>query len=518
MHRIVLLCAALEVVAAASSFRVSNTLGSHMVLQRDRPSVVWGFADPGVVVTTHFKGQGYNATTDSTGVWRQHLPTQPATTQPATIGFESSDGGRTKLTDVLFGDVHICSGQSNMQFTLRSNAGVPNLTQEVALAAHYPLLRLFTVGQGTSSTTPLQQLKTIQFGWNVSSPEVVGGAGWQEFSAVCWFTFRDVFDQLGGKVPFGLISNNWGGTPIEHWSSPSAIAKCSATKKDSTLYNAMIHPYLVGPMAIRTAIWYQGEANVGAAGYYACQQPAMVADWRRSFNTNFTFGFVVIAPCDCYQGNFNAADLRNAQLATVGAIPKVAFSVVTDGVYPYSSPGDIHPVNKQLTGSRLAAQLLAVEYGMPSAKAVIPTFHNQSARGPVVEVLLEGCNGGCRTINATRPSQVHPNHTATFSIQTDDINNTWWPAKATVTQDGNGYYIEPESGCIIGNAIATSYGRADYPLNVAVNAYDMPVAPWCFFMNGSACYDRLEDTTPLLHLDQAHYSDLSASARESRAI
>ena len=81
---------------------------------------------------------------------------------------------------------------------------------EIAAADHYPLIRLFTVGQGTNSTTPLQQLKTIEQPWTVASSAAVGVGAWKSFSAVCWFTYRRVFDALGGNVPQGLISNNWG--------------------------------------------------------------------------------------------------------------------------------------------------------------------------------------------------------------------------------------------------------------------------------------------------------------------
>ena len=109
---------------AATTCHVSNVYGSHMVLQRDRPAVVQGFATAGVTVTVSLNGVAMPAvTTDATGVWRASLPAQPATTASSTLSYSCSDGPTpAPLTDVLFGDVHICSGQSNMQFTLTSNA------------------------------------------------------------------------------------------------------------------------------------------------------------------------------------------------------------------------------------------------------------------------------------------------------------------------------------------------------------------------------------------------------------
>lgn len=143
-----------------------------------------------------------------------------------------------------------------MQFTPLSNAGVPNITAELAAANLYPLIRTFTVGEGTSSATPLLELKTILQNWSIASNTSIGGPGWSYTSAVCWFTYRNVFNELGGSVPQGIIGNNWGGTPIQHWSSPDALKICNGGT-DSTLWNAMVLPYVTGPMVVRTAIWYQ---------------------------------------------------------------------------------------------------------------------------------------------------------------------------------------------------------------------------------------------------------------------
>lgn len=331
-------------VAAASTFNVSNVFGSHMVrsghsawgsrgwrhgaprdaggevrgpathlhastsnasarragtqlqvLQRDRPVIVYGGAAPGVTVKTVFAGDTYGpVAADANGTWRQTLPATAAG-GPYVLTFSSSDGGAATLDDVLFGDVHLCGGQSNMQFTLLSNAGVPNATAEIAAANAYPAIRVFTVGQGTTSTTPLAQLGSIEQGWALAANTSIGLGGWTAFSAVCWFTYRDIFNALGGTVPQGLVSNNWGGTPyvaaaaallpcasthththihaftpqpathvldavcsIQHWSSPAALAQCDGGV-DSTLWNAMINPYVVGPFSFRTAIWYQGN-------------------------------------------------------------------------------------------------------------------------------------------------------------------------------------------------------------------------------------------------------------------
>ena len=98
---------------AVAGMELSNTLGSGMVLQRSPGAArLFGFASPGATITTQFKLTNYTTTVGADGVWRQALPPQPACFVPTTLWFWCSDGSRANLTDVLFGDVHICGGQS----------------------------------------------------------------------------------------------------------------------------------------------------------------------------------------------------------------------------------------------------------------------------------------------------------------------------------------------------------------------------------------------------------------------
>lgn len=503
----------LVLLAAVSShaLTLSNTLGNHMVLQRGVPAVVWGFAAQGTTVTTTFQGVSYKSSADATGVWRQQLPAQAATTSGQTISFSATDGGSTTLSDVLFGDVHICSGQSNMQFTLLSNAGVPNVTQELQRANKYPLIRVFTVGQGNQSDTPFTQLASIEQPWAVASSASIGVGGWSAFSAVCWFTYRDIFDALGGTVPQGLISNNWGGTPIQHWSSPDALKVCNGPK-DSVLWNAMVVPYTVGPMAVRTAIWYQGEANVGSAQYYNCQFPAMIADWRAKLPGLGTFGFVQIAACDtCYGTTPAAGDLRQAQLAPLFTLPRIAFAVSNDLVVPWSAAGDIHPTNKQAVSARLANQMLAIEYGFETLHTY-PMYAGASAstsgKTVTVTVQLTGCLKGCTVTAETWPSTA-PNGTyAGWQVQTDDAARSWWNATAIPTADGQGLVLTATTSSPGLNAVASAYGRAPWPITAAYNSDNLPVVSWCYTLGGVICFNdstlnvdtpqpiRVRDTMP----------------------
>ena len=147
-----------------------------------------------------------------------------------------------------------------MQFTVHT---AWNATAEIAAAANYPSIRVMTVGQGTQSSHPLADLGSIAQPWAPASPASIGLGDWSAFSAVAWFFGRDVYDALaaaGTPVPLGLVSDNWGGTAIQAWSSPAALEACGWAGGGSNLWNAMIHPLAVGPLALTGFLWY-GEGR-----------------------------------------------------------------------------------------------------------------------------------------------------------------------------------------------------------------------------------------------------------------
>ena len=155
-----------------------------------------------------------------------------------------------------------------------------NGTVEILRGDSYPHVRLFTASPANCSTIPFEDLQPASVGMkNIST----GIPGWsygtaalnQSFSGVCWLFGRDLFDMLGGEVPIGLIDDSCGGTPIEHWTTPNALSNCSDSRwgpsppppgisctpgqtrcPDSILYNALIHPYTIGPMSVSGFTWY----------------------------------------------------------------------------------------------------------------------------------------------------------------------------------------------------------------------------------------------------------------------
>jgi sialate O-acetylesterase len=241
-------------------------------------------------------------------------------------------------------------------------AGMNNMSAEIAAAdlPQYSDIRLFTVGQGTTSATPLESLQTVSHNWTKASAAALGGKAWNEFSAICWLTGREIHDAL--DVPVGLISSNWGGTSIQVWMPSKANELCNTGNWSGDRHNAMINPYMVGPMQMAGVLWYQGESNNGQGRYYSTAFPCLIQAWRQLFEQPALWvGFVQVAGYQ-YGGASRpdpSADLRQGQLAALG-LPNVAVATTID-------TGDwicVHPPDKQTPSHRLAAAALDQIYGM----------------------------------------------------------------------------------------------------------------------------------------------------------
>jgi sialate O-acetylesterase len=128
------------------------------------------------------------------------------------------------IRDVLFGDVWICSGQSNMELTVGM---IYNGTEEIANAGNYPKIRVFTTAL-KGSFTPVEELLNITLNWSIASSSSIGGPQWDYMSAVCWLYGRQIHQALGGR-PIGLIATSYGGTAIEYWMPPKALQDCNTT-------------------------------------------------------------------------------------------------------------------------------------------------------------------------------------------------------------------------------------------------------------------------------------------------
>jgi sialate O-acetylesterase len=203
------LCGPLRAGEAERPF-VHHLFSDHMVLQRDLPVPVWGWTEPGKEVTVTIGATVAKATADAHGRWMVKIGPFPAG-GPHTVAVTGPQSA--SFSDVLFGDVWICSGQSNMEMGI---GNVNDAKDEIAKAA-YPQIRLFTVPKSIA-TEPQAQV-TGQ--WQPCTPETVAAGGWNGFSAVGYFFGRDLHRET--KIPIGLIHTSWGGTIAEAWTSAEAL-------------------------------------------------------------------------------------------------------------------------------------------------------------------------------------------------------------------------------------------------------------------------------------------------------
>lgn len=381
-----------------------------------------------------------------------------------------------------------------MQFAVDNGL---NATEEVAAAANFPTIRVFTVGEGTSSNVSLSNLTTITQPWAVASPASIGVANWTAFSAVCWFFGRNVHQALGGTVPLGLISNNWGGTPVQAWSSPDALAQCKQpvegpvalpgadagprSNTPSVLWNAMMAPYTIGPLAMKGFTWFQGEANAGQAAYYACQFPAMISDWRAKLGVpEAWFGFVQLEPWIAGTG-YSLAQFRDAQLNAT-TLPAVHFATAIDIGDPTSPFGSVHPRHKQIVGARLAASALAESYGMPSVPHASPQYAgaSPSVTGTQlsVTVALTPSSGPLTLTNAACPTNlgVPAAQCAYPTIFTAQGPAAGYNATLSLSTDGLSIVLAAAAASAGETITGTAYGYGTWPI-ITVYAGDCWAAP-----------------------------------------
>ncbi len=338
-----------------AKIRLPHVIGDHMVLQRNTETKLWGWSDPGekIIVVTSWNKKTYEITGSSLAKWQVSIST-PKAGGPYEISITGSSN-QIVIRDIMIGEVWVCSGQSNMEWN--AIRGFDNAQEEVS-KANYSDIRLFQIPKVTS-TYPQDDCPGS---WQVCSPESM-----RTFSAVGYFFGRELYNNL--NIPIGLINTSWGGTPAEVWTPENVILddsefKASKEKVSTTafwprnpgvLYNAMIHP--IQYYGIQGAIWYQGESNTANPFTYRRLFPAMIESWRKSWNHDFSFYYVQIAPFN-YQTPIVGALVREAQLMAMETVPKSGMVVISDIGDLY----DIHPRNKQDVGKRLAAWALHHDY------------------------------------------------------------------------------------------------------------------------------------------------------------
>ena len=385
MHRLLILfilCLSAQLTMA--NITLPAIFGDNMVLQQRDTVTIWGWGkalEP-VSVQVSWQEQPLRDTVNSKGQWAVRVLT-PAAGGPHTIAIRGWN--EIRLENVMTGEVWLCSGQSNMEWSAR--LGIDSADVETA-RANYPNIRFFTVMHRTAETPQLD----LDGAWQMCTPETM-----HDFSAAAYFFARKVQQEL--NVPFGLINTSWGGTPAEGWTPEwvfehdEVLAASSqkinempwAPRERAIVYNAMVAP--LTPFRIAGALWYQGETNTANAETYTRLFSAMIGAWREAWGYEFPFYFAQIAPFT--YGPDAGVKVRDAQRRTLAAVPNTGMIVTSD----IGDTTDIHPRNKQDVGLRFAGLALKDHYGKNNVVSSGPLYRSMEVDGRRVRLFFDHAEG-----------------------------------------------------------------------------------------------------------------------------
>jgi sialate O-acetylesterase len=352
-------------ISVEAKILLPQIISSNMVLQRDKKIDIWGFAGAGEQVTVSFAGQTRKATTDQTGNWSVQLSPLETSWKPQSMVI--SGGNKIILSNILVGEVWICSGQSNMEYPMRKLVKIPKPKKEYlgfpfdeVAKAHNSLIRIFLVNRKA-----LIKPDSIHKSWSVAQDSAL-----RAFSAVGYFFAKELQQKL--NVPVGVISSAISGSPIEPWISTEAFKEADYFKNKKVgndpgkFYTPMIQP--LTKFKVRGFLWYQGETNcfLNETISYAYKMKTLITSWRKAWNDgDLPFYYVQIAP-------FNYSKTKGKVVLTEDTEPQfweaqtqllrlpntgmVSTNDLTD------SNEDLHPTYKWEVARRLALWALAKTY------------------------------------------------------------------------------------------------------------------------------------------------------------
>ncbi|HTJ79862.1 MAG TPA: sialate O-acetylesterase [Rariglobus sp.] len=479
--------------------------GDHMVLQRDVSVNIWGSAAPGEVISLSVDGhQEATATAGADGRWKTQLRSHPAGGP-----HEVTLAGKTtqNLHDVLFGDVWLLAGQSNMDFTSQGVLKPEVLAAEKAKADHAEL-RYFSVGH-PRTIAPL-----TQGAWKASAPDTM-----PSFSATGYFFGRTLLESL--KVPIGLINAPWSGQRSESFTSLSVLEKIPAfaplqerwakftadypaamdvyekqtlpkwqaqvdeakksgqpapkkpqppkggpddENRPGTLFERMIAPLI--PVTIKGVAWYQGESNadnIADAIAYRTMFPAMINDWRARWGWDVPFVFVQLANFRAVQTEpaprFDAWPYARESQTLALRLPATGMSLTID---LNDDPKQIHPADKVTTGTRLAQVALAKVYGQQIPHTG-PLYQSLRIEGARARILFTNVSGALR-VRDGGPIKG-------FAIAGADQQFHWADARV----DGSSVVV---SSSEVAAPVMVRYDWADNPIGNLYDSAGLPAAPF----------------------------------------
>lgn len=509
----------------AASLECSGIFTDNMILQREKPVAVWGWADAGETVTVEFNGQKKTTKAGANGKWMLKLDAMKANANSQKLVVKGSSRNSNPneprlcvFENVLVGEIWLGSGQSNMRWTVARSTNAETEKAE----ANYPLIREFS-----EKSSPHAETKDNCKGkWTVCSPSTVS-----DYSAALYFMARELHKEL--KVPVGIIQSSVGGTPIENWididaqlavpelkehtearvkswkafdeakakakyeqqladwkaakekaklaGQPEPTTKAPvdpiANRKSSggpgELFNGKIAGFI--PFTIRGIFWYQGEANsysIDRGLLYQTQLTTLIKDWRKLWGEELPFCW---AQLPNYGGGVEWPTLRESQLKTLN-IPNTGMITTMD----IGEKDDIHPKNKQEIGRRFSLWALNKVYGK-NVEYSGPLPVSREIRGDKIIISFSHADGlkiregnelkGFEIANAKVKGKSVDQNKKEIEITTYN----YAPAKAVIQ---NGKVVVSADN--IKNPLAVRYAWANNPECTLVNQDNLPASPFRF--------------------------------------
>lgn len=429
-----------------------------MVLQRNAEVNFWGWGNRGgeVTITPSWSNLSVKVRANGYSRFDTKLKT-PEAGGPYEITITA---GRFKkvIKNILIGEVWLCSGQSNMQWS--SYNKLPEMLDELPYSTN-PKIRLLQVSNIGSSSPQ----DNIFDSWKECTPKNVDG-----FSAIGYFIAKRLSSEL--NVPIGIINSSWGGTPAEFWTPAKYIENDKELLNNAkkfqvaparpheyaSLWNSMIYP--LARYSIAGTFWYQGESNVGTYSSYAKLFSGLIKGWREAWKTDFPFYYVQIAPND-YKSPINEQKgaLLREQQAKVLTMPNTAMAVISDLV---PDVNNIHPTRKKEVAERLANIALGEIYRKEIVDYKSPVYKSHKVEGDKIIIDFDYIDGKLL---------VKGNEITDLQIA-DETKNF---VSASFKIDNNKLIVFSKS---IKKPIAVRFGFTDIAMPNLFNSTGLPVSPF----------------------------------------
>lgn len=456
--------------------------GDNMVLQHGRPLVIEGIANAGTRVDLSIGTQHYSTTTTVNGQWQVHLSPLKAK-ETYTLNIRSGKE-RKVFKNIIAGDVWLCSGQSNMEFTLdQTSTGANDIQQATYSNIRFCDMKArWRTDAVQWSNTALDSINHLQYftstQWQTCSPETAG-----RFSAVGYYFGKKLQEET--DIPIGLICNAVGGSPIEAWVDRHTLERnfprilndwrnndfimdwvrkrageniAKATDKNQRhpyepcyLYEASIAP--LKSLAIKGVVWYQGESNTHNKDAYSKLFTLLVQSWRNTWNqADMPFYYVQLSSINRPSWGW----FRETQRRLLYSSPHLGMAVS----YDCGHPTDVHPKNKRLIGERLAYWALYDSY---NRKDIVPS-------GPLCKSVLFSETVAILDFDYSEGLQSNDGK-ALRSFEVAGSNGIFYPATAQIV--GNKIEV---SSIQVTHPVQVHYGFSPFTDGNLVNGAGLPAS------------------------------------------